>query len=149
MNTTSTFVLRHRRWVMLAWLVVALVGVATLSSTTKRLSTEFKMPGEPSFVTDSKINALYHTEGPPTVVAVTAPAGQMASPAIADQVFRAAAASVPRSRMADQANSGDAHFTAAGGRTSFALIFTPIESGFKDTQTPVITAAAAAAAPAG
>src|ERR1700679_1654883 len=98
MNTTSTFVLRHRRWVMLAWLVVALVGVATLSSTTKRLSTEFKMPGEPSFITDSKINAIYHTEGPPTVVAITAPPGQKASPALANQVFTAAAQAVPGSR---------------------------------------------------
>ena len=63
MNGLTALVLRHRRWVMLAWLIVALVGAATLGSTTKRLSTQFKMPGEPSFVADSKIQALYHTMG--------------------------------------------------------------------------------------
>jgi RND superfamily putative drug exporter len=133
---------------MLAWLIVALVGVATLGSTTKRLSTQFKMPGEPSFVTDSKINALYHTNGAPTVVAVTAPAGQSASPAVANRVFMAAAAAVPGSRLADQANTGDAHFSASAGQMSFGLIFTPLDNGFRDTQTPAFTAAAAAAAPA-
>ena len=148
MNGLTNFVLRHRRWIMLAWLIVALVGVATLGSTTKRLSTQFKMPGEPSFVTDSKINALYHTNGAPTVVAVTAPAGQSASPAVANRVFMAAAAAVPGSRLADQANTGDAHFSASAGQMSFGLIFTPLDNGFRDTQTPAFTAAAAAAAPA-
>ena len=63
MNGLTAFVLRHRRLVMLAWLIVALAGAATLGSTTKRLSTQFRMPGEPSYVADSKILALYHTDG--------------------------------------------------------------------------------------
>src|SRR5580658_2025635 len=136
MQGLTAFVLRHRRWVMVAWLLVALAGVATLGSTTKRLSSEFKMPGEPSFVTDSKINAIYHTEGVPTIVAVNAPAGEAAGPAAANRILTAAAAAVPGSRLADQANTGDSHFSAAGGRTSFGLIFTPQENGFSDKQTP-------------
>jgi RND superfamily putative drug exporter len=153
MNGLTTFVLRHRRWVMLAWLVVVLAGVATLSSTTKRLSTEFKLPNQPSYIADSKITALYHNGGDtvPVVVAVTAPAGQATTPAQADRVLRAAAAAVPGSRLADQLNTGDAAFATKGGQTSFGLIFTPPDnkSGFKDRQTPAITAAADAATPAG
>jgi putative drug exporter of the RND superfamily len=149
MNGLTAFVLRHRRWVMLAWLIVALAGVATLGATTKRLSTEFKMPGEPSFVADSKIQALYHTMGVPTVVAVTAPNGQIASPAAADRILRAAASSIPEARVVDQQNTGNAHFSASTGRTSFGLVFTPQTKGSGDPFTPRITAAAAAAAPAG
>ncbi len=149
MNGLTALVLRRRRWVMLAWLIVALVGVATLGSTTKRLSTEFKMPGEPSFVADSKIQALYHTMGVPTVVAVTAPAGQVASPAVADRVLTAAAASVPGARVVDEKNTGDSHLAAAGGRTSFGLVYTPPSNGMRDSMTPRITSAAAAATPAG
>jgi RND superfamily putative drug exporter len=153
MNGLTTFVLRHRRWVMLAWLAIVLAGVATLSSTTKRLSTEFKLPNQPSYIADSKITALYHNGGDtvPVVVAVTAPAGQVASPAQVDKVLAAATTAVPRSRLADQYNTGDRAFATKDGQTSFGLVFTPRDNkgGFKDTQTPAITAAAAAATPAG
>jgi RND superfamily putative drug exporter len=153
MNGLTAFVLRHRRLVMLAWLAVVLVGVATLSSTTKRLSTEFKLPNEPSYITDSKITALYHNGGDtvPIVVAVTAPAGQTATPAQADRVLTAATAAIPGSRLADQLNTGDAAFTTKDGQTSFGLVFTPQDnkSGFKDTYTPAITSAAAEATPSG
>ena len=153
MNGLTAFVLRHRRLVMLAWLVVVLAGVATLGSTTKRLSTEFKLPGEPSYIADSKITALYHNGGDtvPIVVAVTAPAGQVATAAQADKVLIAATAAIPGSRLADQFNTGNAHFATAGGQTSFGLVFTPQQKdgGFKDTRTPAITAAASQAAPAG
>jgi putative drug exporter of the RND superfamily len=152
-NGLTSFVLRHRRWVMLAWLAIVLAGVATLSLTTRRLSTEFKLPNEPSYIADSKITALYHNGGDtvPVVVAVTAPAGQVAGPTQADRVLAAATAAVPGSRLADQFNTGDAAFATSDGRTSLGLIFTPPDNkgGFKDTQTPAITAAAAAAAPGG
>ncbi len=148
MNGLTALVLRHRRLVMLAWLIVALVGAATLGSTTKRLSTQFKMPGEPSFVADSKILHLYHTMGSPTVVTVTAPAGQAASPATADRVLTTAAASVPGARVVDQENTGDAHFATTDDRTGFGLVYTPQQNGMRDSITPTITAAAAAAAPA-
>ncbi len=149
MNGLTALVIRHRRWVMLAWLIVALVGAATLGSTTKRLSTQFKMPHEPSFVADSKIQALYHTRGQPTVVAATAPTGQIASPAVANQVLTAAAASIPGARLVDQQNTGDAHFATSDGRTSFGLVYTPQQNGMRDSITPAITTAAATAAPAG
>jgi RND superfamily putative drug exporter len=153
MNGLTAFVLRHRRFVILTWLVIVLAGVATLSSTTKRLSTEFKLPNEPSYIADSKITSLYHSGGDtvPTVVAVTAPAGRLVTAAAADKVLTAAADSVPGSRLADQLNTGDPAFSTQDGQTSIGLVFMPRDTsgGFKDTRTPVLTAAAAAATPAG
>src|SRR3974390_1234688 len=100
MNALTTFVLRHRRLVMLAWLIVALAGAATPGSTTKRLSTEFKLPGKASYIADSKISALYGGTGGnvPLVVAVSAPAGTRVSSAQADRVLAAATAAVPQAR---------------------------------------------------
>src|SRR6266536_3063183 len=99
MSRLTIFVLRHRRWIMVAWLILTVAGFATLGSTTKRLSTEFKLPGEPGYITDTKISALYNDEGggesdapPIIVVAVTAPAGSTATPAEAHKVLAAAAA---------------------------------------------------------
>ena len=151
MTALTTFVLRHRRFVMLAWLIVVLAGVATMGSTTKRLSTEFKMPNTASYVADSRITALYHNGGNavPIVVSVTAPSGQVASPAAADRVLTAAAGAIPGARVADQMNTGDRAFATRDGRTSFGLVFPAGPGGFKDDKTGPVTAAANAAVPAG
>jgi RND superfamily putative drug exporter len=156
MNRLTSFVLRHKLVVVGFWLLATLVGLATLGSTTKRLSASFALPGQPGYVTDAKINALYHNGGgfAPTVVVATLPAGTtVASPAALARsaaVFDAAARAVPGSRVADLANTGDRRFAAANGRTTFALVFTPLPTSFgSDKMTPTITAAAARAAPAG
>ena len=153
MNGLTQYVIRHRRLVMLAWLIVALAGVATLGSTTKRLSAEFKLPGQPSYVASTKINALYHNQANslPVVVAVTAPAGSTVTPAQADKVIAAAAASVAGSRYADQLNTGSRQLATNDGQTSFGLVFSPPATGggFGNKQTTTVTNAASAAAPAG
>ncbi len=159
MSGLTTFVLRRRRWIVVAWLIVTVAGVASLGSTTKRLSTEFKLPGEPSYITDTKISALYQDEGggdidspPIIVVAVTAPAGGTAAPAEADKVLSAASVSIPGSRLADQFNTGDGHFSTEDGRISFGLVFTPktaVGEGSGQGLASTITAAAAAVAPPG
>jgi RND superfamily putative drug exporter len=150
MTRLTDFVLRHKLVVVGLWLVATAVGVATLSSTTKRLSADFALPGQPGYVTDTKITALYHNGGgqEPTVVTATAP-GRI-DPSTAHRVFAAAAAAVPGSRLADATSTGDAHFVTRDGRTAFALVFTPPAQGFgTDTATPRITTAAASVAPSG
>jgi RND superfamily putative drug exporter len=151
MNAFTSFVLRHRRWVMVGWLLLTLAGFATLGSTTKRLSSQFKLPGQASYITDAKIQSIYGTGGggTPVVVAVTAPSGATANTATADRILQAAAAAVPGSRVADQANTGDARLATADRRTSYGLIFTPEVKGRNDGQTSAITNAAAAATPPG
>ena len=152
MNALTAFVLRHRRLVMVAWLIVAVAGFATIGSTTKRLDSEFKLPHTSSYVANSRITSLYHGGGdnPPVVLAVTAPAGQTASPATVNRVLDAAAARVPGSRVADQANTGDAGFSTKDRATGFGLLFVPqSKSGWNNNQTATITDAASAATPPG
>jgi RND superfamily putative drug exporter len=136
---------------MLGWLILMLAGFATMGSTTKRLSTEFKLPGQPSFIADTKIAAIYHqgVGSVPVVVAVTASPGTTVSNAEANTILTAAAASVPHTRMADAYNTGDAALTTSDGRTTFGLIFTPASKGFGNSDTSTITDAAQRAAPAG
>ncbi|HEY3611946.1 MAG TPA: MMPL family transporter [Pseudonocardiaceae bacterium] len=148
----TEFVLRHKLLVIAFWLLAAVLGFATLGSTTGRLSADFALPGQPGYVADQTIAALYHNGGnqAPTVLTVTAPPGQRVDAAGADRVFTAAAHAVPGVRVADQANTGDAHFVTADGRTGFALVFTPPGAGFgADTITPRLAAAATRAAPPG
>jgi RND superfamily putative drug exporter len=152
MGRLTEFVLRHKLLVVLCWLLAAGAGLATLGTTTSRLSVDFALPGQPGYVTDQTITQLYHNGGgqTPIVLTVTAPPGQRLDAATAERVFTAAARAVPGVRVADQADTGDPHFTTADGRTGFALVFTPPGGGFgPDPITPRLTAAAAHAAPAG
>ena len=130
MTRLTGFVLRHKRLVLLAWLVIAIAGFATISKATSSLSTEFNLPGQ-AFATGTTIARLYHNGGdqnPPFVLTATLPPGTAAGPATvaaAGRLFAAAARAVPGSRLADQLTTGDARFSSAGGRVSFALVFSP------------------------
>jgi RND superfamily putative drug exporter len=149
-------VLRHKRLVVLAWLVIAAAGFATTGKATGALSASFSIPGQ-AFQTDSLIQRLYHTGGfqnPPVVLTVTVPPGTAAGPATTAQtgrLFAAAARAVPGSRLADQATTGDARFASAGGRASFALVFTPPGPGGSPAPDPAgpMRRVLATAAPAG
>ena len=44
MPALTRFVLRHKALVTLFWVVVAAVGVMTISSTTHRMTNDFSMP---------------------------------------------------------------------------------------------------------
>jgi len=152
MRRITDFVLNHQLLIVGFWLLVTVAGVATLGSTTQRLSADFALPGQPGYVTDTTITALYHNGGGqlPTVITATAPAAGANTPTKAHLMFTAAARAVPGSRLADQVSTGDPKFTTSDGRTTFALLFTAPNRGFgADAATPAIAAAAAAAAPAG
>ncbi|MGH3192517.1 MAG: MMPL family transporter [Streptosporangiaceae bacterium] len=123
-------VLRHKRLVLLAWLVIAVAGFATIGKAAGALSQSFSLPGQ-AFQTDSTIVRLHHTGGfqnPPVVLTATLLPGTAAGPATvtgAGRLFAAAARVVPGSRLADQATTGDARFSGDRGRVSFALVFIP------------------------
>ena len=152
----TDYVLRHKRLVVLAWLAIAIAGFATVGKATSSLSTEFSIAGQ-AFKTDSTIQRLYHNGGfqnPPVVLTAAVLPGTAAGPATvaeAGRMFAAAARAVPGARLADQATTGDARFSGAGGQVSFALVFTPPGPGGSSAPDPAVPMgrALSAAAPAG
>ena len=153
MRKLTDFVLAHRLLVVVFWLVLAGTGIATVGTTTGKLTTSFALPGQAGYETNARIDRLYHGGGAQevTIATLTAPAGTSATtgPAAAQaaNAFTAAAGGL---RVLDAATTGDSHFATRDGRTAYAAIFTPEIGGPKQLDpTPAIDRRLAAAAPAG
>ena len=105
MPALTRFVLRHKALVALFWVVVAAVGVMTISGTTHRMTNNFAMPGQ-AFKVDNQIASQYGNGGSqtPYLPVITVPAGQkVTDPAVAAATGRAFAAAGPGdSRRADR-----------------------------------------------
>jgi RND superfamily putative drug exporter len=139
MGRISHFVLAHRRWVGLFWLVVFVIGVATVSTTVNRLSTEFSVPGKEGFETGAKIRALYgiSNESDALVPVVQLPQGTTVdSPGVLDQlktfdqkILTTAGTLSATHRgvsLVSYASTGDRRLVSSDGRTLYSMVFVPV-----------------------
>src|SRR5216683_1481019 len=155
MPALTRFVLRHKALVALFWVVVAAVGVMTISGTTHRMTNNFSMPGQ-AFKVDNQIASQYGNGGDqaPYLPVITVPAGQkVTDPAVAaatGRAFAAVAQAIPGVRIADYATTHDPAFVTRDGRSTFALVYAAPATGFGGPSLgPVLDRTVTAAAPAG
>jgi RND superfamily putative drug exporter len=75
MRTLARFVLRHRRLIVLAWVVVFFAGIAGVGKSVGRLSTDFSLPGQPGYETANRVLHTYGTAADvaPYLLTITAP----------------------------------------------------------------------------
>ncbi|MDQ1706113.1 MAG: putative drug exporter of the superfamily [Frankiaceae bacterium] len=127
MKKIAEFVLRHRRWVLVGWLLVLVAGVALTQKTNSRLVIDFSLPGQPGTQTANQIDADFHAGGKtaPYILTVTMPAGQTVTgnETQVGQTFAAVQQNVPQTRVVDEANTGDKAFRTKDDRTAYALMF--------------------------
>lgn len=129
------FVLHHRKWVVVGWLVVLVAGGAASGSLSKRLSVDFSLPGQPGYETAKKITDIYGPNSgfmPPTIAVVTTPKGETVTgdAAAIDAAMTTAAKNVEGSRIVDYGNTHDADLVSKDGRTTIALVFSPLPKTF-------------------
>ncbi len=129
LTTTTRWVLRHKRAVAGFWLLVTIIGIATVSQATKAFSTEFSVPGREGFQTNAAIARLYHGGGQnaPILTVVTLPTGaSVSSPTVRAGLERMASRlgdALPGARIASFASTGNRAFVSADGRTTFAIAY--------------------------
>jgi putative drug exporter of the RND superfamily len=155
MPALTRFVLRHKALVAIFWVVVAAVGVMTISGTAHRMTNNFAMPGQ-AFKVDNQIVSQYGNGGSqaPYLPVITIPAGQKvtdpATAAATGRAFAALARAIPGARIADYATTHNPAFVTRDGRSTFALVYTAPVSGFGGSNLgPAIDRAVTAAAPGG
>jgi RND superfamily putative drug exporter len=138
MSSLTRLVLRHKRIVVILWLVLAVVGFATAGQATNALSKTFNLPGKEGFDVSLQIANQYGNGGlsNPVVPVITLPGKTTVdSPGIKAQLTAAFArmgAAIPHSRVVSWADSGNNAFVSADRHTTFGLLYGSIPPGFGD-----------------
>jgi putative drug exporter of the RND superfamily len=160
MRRWGELVLRHRRVVMLIWVVVAVAGIAVTGKVNDRLTVDFSLPGQPGDKAANQIIAAFHNGGntSPLIATVTLPAGQTIT-GHEDEVAQtfasitsagADAARPVRLRVVDESTTGDKAFRTSDDRTAYAMVFYPFPQTFADElPTKTVEGAVKGAAPPG
>src|SRR3954466_12561581 len=154
MTGIAEFVLRHRRWVLVSWLLVVIVGVMLVNKTNSRLVIDFSLPGQPGTETANQIDKEFHAGGKtaPYVITVTMPAGQTVTgnEQAIGQTFATVQQKVAQTRLVDEANTGDKAFRTTDDRTAYGLLFYRfLHNPTAKLPTDAIRSALNAAAPSG
>jgi putative drug exporter of the RND superfamily len=129
MATLTRRVLRHKRAVVITWVLLTLIGVGAAGPATEALDQRFSVPDREGWETSQRILKLYGNggESPPLIPVVSLPPGATASsPGVRKQLHELeerAAHVVPGSRVAGYGSTGDAAFVSADGGTAFVYVF--------------------------
>jgi putative drug exporter of the RND superfamily len=156
MTSITRLALSHRRLVALAWIILTVVGVLTVSSATSRLSHTFTTPGTQGYDANAHILQRFGIDGneQPSIAVLHLPAGEgmgtAAGQAAAARTF-AAATGAGHLAVADYANTHSQELISGGGQTTWALLDmpnpdVPLGSGVLDRIAPALRAAAPAGA---
>ncbi len=150
----ARWVLAHRRLVIVLWAIAFLAGGMGAGNVSKRLSFNFALPGQPGYETAKQIARVYGNggESPSSVVVVTAPAGKAvaAEQTQIDNAFARARQQIPNVRIVDYGVTHDPHLLTKDGRTTYAIVFTPVEKTFGAPKVPAaVTRVVASSVPPG
>src|SRR5260370_29262646 len=122
MAPLTRWVLAHKRFVVVFWVLLTLVGVASAGSATKALKQKFSVPGKEGWVTNQQIARDFHGTGgnsAPLLPVVTLLAGQsLGSPSVRAElraVETRLERTLPGTRAASYVTTGNSAFVSRDG----------------------------------
>jgi RND superfamily putative drug exporter len=132
MAPLTRWVLAHKRIVVIFWVLLTIVGMASAGSASKALKQKFSVPGKEGWVTNQQIARDFHGTGgnsSPLLPIVTLPAGaSVSSPAVRAELQAVEARlqrTLPGSRTASYVSTGSRAFVSKDGRTTFIVAYPP------------------------
>ncbi len=135
MNVLSKFVVKHRIWVSLTWVLLLLAGGFAASQLSQRLSLDFSLPGQPGYETQVKLAAAYGSTSDAAYIPVVSVGDNETveqRKADVNAVFDGLRA-IKGLRVVDWASTGNDKFLTADGRSAFAVVYAPQLTSFTDT----------------
>ena len=131
MSSITRWVLAHKRTVILFWLVLTVVGIASADSATKAMDQKFSVPGKEGWETNVAIAEHFGGTGGDTRAdrpgghAAAGQDRQLARSARAAGAGRPAASSrrCPGRGSPPTLRPGDRSFVSTDGRTTFAIVY--------------------------
>jgi len=154
MTSLTRWVLTHKRAVVVFWVVLTLVGMASAGSATKALKQKFSVPGREGWVTNQQIQREFNGtggNGAPLLAVVTLPAGASVSSAAVETGLRGVESRLeqvlPGTRLAGYASTHAQTFLSADRRTTFIVAYPPPDrtQAFEDNPNAAKRASAALA----
>jgi len=132
MASLTRWVLAHKRIVVVFWVLLTLVGMASAGSATKALKQKISVPGREGWVTNHQIARDFHGTGgseSPLLAVVTLPAaGSVDSPATTRELRAVESriqSALPGTRLAGYASTRNRAFLSSDRRTTFVVAYPP------------------------
>jgi RND superfamily putative drug exporter len=123
----ASWVVRHRRAVLVSWAVVFVAGAMAAGKVSGRLTVDFSLPGQPGYETAQRILHTYGTGSDPAIVVVSVPPGQTmaADQAVVAGAFQRLRGEEPSLRIVDYGLTHDAAFLTDDGHGTWAYVLAP------------------------
>ena len=125
-------VLRHKKLVVISWLLLTLVGMVAAGPASEALDQRFSVPGREGWEASQEISRTFGSGGEtlPLVPVVQLPEGTtVTTPGVRaelNQLEETAEKALPGSRVAGFGSTADKTFVSEDGRTAFAYAFVPL-----------------------
>jgi putative drug exporter of the RND superfamily len=143
-------IVRRRRVVVGAWIVLTLFGAYAAGAVSKRWYQSFSIPGYSAYEANQRTLARFGTGEQPPLVAVFHSAGEITTQIGIVRAIKAAAAVNTPSRVSSYWSTGSRAYISSDGRTAFAEIYPPGNENFtSSTHLAQARAALKAATPPG
>jgi putative drug exporter of the RND superfamily len=129
-SSLTRWVLGHKRTVVISWILLTIAGIAAAGPASKALNQKFSVPNKEGWETNQAIAAKYNGTGgdtSPLLPVVTLPQGESVdSPQVKSDLTKlddTLAKTLPGSRVASYASTGDRAFVSDDEHTTFAIVY--------------------------
>ncbi len=130
MASLTRWVLAHKKTVVVSWILLTIAGIMAAGPASKALDQKFSVPNKEGWETNEAIAAKYNGTGgdtSPLLPVVTLPKGQSVdSPQVKRDLTKlddTLAKTLPGSRVASYASTGNRAFVSDDGHTTFAIVY--------------------------
>jgi RND superfamily putative drug exporter len=151
MTRLSEFVIARRRWIVVAWVLLTIVGVFSTGRLADRWFESFSIPGYEAYEANQRALDVFGSGAqPPLVVVFHADRGDVTKTEGLGRAIQRTAAAVPGSRTSSFFATGSDAYVSSDRRTTFAEIYPPGQQQFTNIDfVDKARAALRAATPAG